>query len=283
MEINRNLLYNNLGLVVVSYKLLVDIMAEIIAICNQKGGVGKTTSSVNLGAYLAYLGRKTLIVDFDPQANATSGLGLDYTKLTRNIYHNLVFGFSLEETILRTPLFGLDILPASPELIGAQVELNSFEDKELRLKQLLNYVQGQYQYILIDLPPSLGLLTVNGLVAADYVLIPIQTEFFALDGLSQLINTIDLIRRNLGKNLKILGAVLTLYDKRNRLDRSVAKNILRHFPGYVFNVIIPRNISLAEAPSFGQSILQYNSHSEGARAYRQLAEEIIKKLETHNM
>jgi len=280
MEINRNLLYNNLGLVVVSYKLLVDIMAEIIAICNQKGGVGKTTSSVNLGAYLAYLGRKTLIVDFDPQANATSGLGLDYTKLTRNIYHNLVFGFSLEETILRTPLFGLDILPASPELIGAQVELNSFEDKELRLKQLLNYVQGQYQYILIDLPPSLGLLTVNGLVAADYVLIPIQTEFFALDGLSQLINTIDLIRRNLGKNLKILGAVLTLYDKRNRLDRSVAKNILRHFPGYVFNVIIPRNISLAEAPSFGQSILQYNPHSEGARAYRQLAEEVIKILES---
>lgn len=255
------------------------VMAEIIAICNQKGGVGKTTSSVNLGAYLAAFGRKTLIVDFDPQANATSGLGINYVKLTKNIYHNLIFGFSLEETIQQTPLFGLDILPASPELIGAQVELNSFEDKELRLKQLLNYVQSQYHYILIDLPPSLGLLTVNGLVAADYVLIPIQTEFFALDGLSQLINTIDLIRRNLGKDLKILGAVLTLYDKRNRLDRSVAKNILRHFPGYVFNVIIPRNISLAEAPSFGQSILQYNPHSEGARAYRQLAEEVIKRLE----
>jgi chromosome partitioning protein len=258
-------------------------MAEIIAICNQKGGVGKTTTAVSLGSYLAAFGRKTLIVDFDPQANATSGLGLDYTKLTRNIYHNLVFGFALEETILQTPLFGLDILPASPELIGAQVELNSFEDKEFRLKQLLNYIKSQYRYILIDLPPSLGLLTVNGLVAADYVLIPLQTEFFALDGLSQLINTIDLIRRNLDKDLKILGAVLTLYDKRNRLDRSVVKNILRHFPGYVFNVIIPRNISLAEAPSFGQSILQYNPHSEGARAYRQLAEEVIKKLETRNL
>jgi len=254
-------------------------MAKIIAICNQKGGVGKTTTTISLGSYLAALGRKTLIVDFDSQANATSGLGLDYTKLTRTIYHNLVFGFPLEETIRPTPLFGLDLLPASPELIGAQVELNSFDGKEYRLKQLLKYLQSQYQYILIDLPPSLGLLTVNGLVAAEYVLIPIQTEFFALDGLSQLINTIDLIRRNLDEDLKILGAVLTLYDKRNRLDRLVVKNIIRHFPGYVFNAIIPRSVALAEAPSFGQSILQYNPHSEGARAYRQLAEEIIRKVE----
>ncbi|MGC8651365.1 MAG: ParA family protein [Minisyncoccia bacterium] len=254
-------------------------MAKIIAICNQKGGVGKTTTTISLGSYLAAFGRKTLIVDFDSQANATSGLGLDYTKLTRTIYHNLVFGFPLEETIKPTPLFGLDLLPASPELIGAQVELNSFDNKEYRLKQLLNYLQSQYQYILIDLPPSLGLLTVNGLVAAEYVLIPIQTEFFALDGLSQLINTIDLIRRNLDDDLKILGAVLTLYDKRNRLDRLVIKNIIRHFPGYVFNAIIPRSVALAEAPSFGQSILQYNPRSEGARAYRQLAEEVIKKLE----
>ena len=292
MEINKNLprfarqnLFSrfaplNGALLEIEIYSIIILMAEIIAICNQKGGVGKTTTTISLGSYLAAFGRKTLIVDFDPQANATSGLGLDYTKLTRNIYHNLVFGFALEETILQTPLFGLDILPASPELIGAQVELNSFDDKEFRLKQLLNYIKSQYRYILIDLPPSLGLLTVNGLVAADYVLIPIQTEFFALDGLSQLINTIDLIRRNLDKDLKILGAVLTLYDRRNRLDRSVAKNILRHFPGYVFNVIIPRNISLAEAPSFGQSILQYNPHSEGARAYRQLAEEMIKRLET---
>ena len=254
-------------------------MANIIAICNQKGGVGKTTTTISLGSYLAAFGRKTLIVDFDPQANATSGLGIDYAKLTKNLYHNLVFGFSLEDTIQHTPLFGLDILPSSPELIGAQVELNSFQGKEYRLKELLNYIKSQYQYILIDLPPSLGLLTVNGLVAAEYVLIPIQTEFFALDGLAQLINTVDLIRRNLDEDLKILGAVLTLYDRRNRLDRLVVKNILRHFPGYVFNAIIPRNISLAEAPSFGQSILQYAPYSEGARSYRQLAEELIRKLE----
>ncbi|NMB92407.1 MAG: ParA family protein [Parcubacteria group bacterium] len=255
-------------------------MAKIIAICNQKGGVGKTTTAISLGSYLAALGRKTLLVDFDPQANATSGLGINYAKLPQNVYHNLIFGFALENTIQHTPLFGLDILPASPELIGAQVELASFQGKEYRLKELLNHVKSDYQYILIDLPPSLGLLTVNGLVAAEYVLIPIQTEFFALDGLSQLINTIDLIRRNLDEDLKILGAVLTLYDRRNRLDRLVVKNILRHFPGYVFNAIIPRNISLAEAPSFGQSILQYNPHSEGARAYRQLAEEVIKILES---
>jgi chromosome partitioning protein len=257
-------------------------MAKIIAICNQKGGVGKTTTTISLGSYLAAFGRKTLIVDFDPQANATSGLGIDYAKLSKNIYHNLVFGFPASDTILTTPLFGLDILPASPELIGAQVELNVYENKEFRLSQLLHSIASQYQYILIDLPPSLGLLTVNGLIAADHVLIPIQTEFYALDGLSQLIHTIDLIRRNLEKDLKILGAVLTLYDKRNRLDRLVVKNILRHFPGYVFNAIIPRNVALAEAPSFGQSILQYSPHSEGARAYRQLAQEMIQRLEIIN-
>lgn len=255
-------------------------MSNIIAICNQKGGVSKTTTCINLGAYLAAFGRKTLIVDFDPQANATSGLGIDYSKLTQNIYHNLVFDLSPEQTIIQTSLFGLDILPAAPDLIGAQVELNSFENKEFQLNHLLAKIKNQYQYILIDLPPSLGLLTVNGLAAADYVLIPIQTEFFALDGLFQLISTVDLIRRNLGKDLKILGAVLTLYDRRNRLDRLVAKNILRHFPGYVFNAIIPRNIALAEAPSFGKSILQYSARSEGARAYRQLAEELVKRLET---
>ena len=242
--------------------------------------VHNTTTAINLGAYLAAYGKKTLVVDFDAQANATSGLGFDYKKLQKTVYNNLISDYSPKETIYKTSIFGLNILPASPDLIGAQVELSRFPNKEFRLYQTLSSIKEYYDYILIDLPPSLGVLTVNGLVAADYVLIPIQTEFFALDGLSQLINTIDLIRRNLDKDLKILGAVLTLYDRRNRLDRSVAKNILRHFPGYVFNVIIPRNISLAEAPSFGQSILQYNPHSEGARAYRQLAEEVIKKLES---
>jgi len=255
---------------------------EIIAICNQKGGVGKTTTAVNLGAYLAAFGRKTLIVDFDPQANATLGLGFDHKKISKNIYHCLL-GFCFpDEIILKTSLFGLEICPTSPDLIGAQVELGSFSNKEERLSQVLSGVLSRYHYILIDLPPSLGLLTINGLVAANRVLIPLQTEYYALEGLGQLVTTIDLIRRNLGKDLKILGAVLTLYDRRNKLDRLVLKHICRNFPGYVFEAIIPRNVALAEAPSFGKTILEYNPHSEGARAYRQLAQEIIRRLETRN-
>ena len=253
-------------------------MAEVIAICNQKGGVGKTTTAMNLGAYLAALGKKTLVVDFDAQANATSGLGFDYKKLQKTVYDSLISGNSPKEMIYKTSIFGLNILPASPDLIGAQVELDRFTNKEFRLYQVLSSIKEHYDYILIDLPPSLGILTVNGLVAADQVLIPLQTEYYALEGLSQLITTIDLIRRNLEKDLKILGAVLTLHDKRNRLDRMVVKHIRRNFPGYVFDAVIPRNVSLAEAPSFGQSILQYNSNSEGARAYRQLAQELIKRL-----
>ncbi|MCK4805883.1 MAG: ParA family protein [Candidatus Pacebacteria bacterium] len=253
-------------------------MAEVIAICNQKGGVGKTTTAMNLGAYLAAFGKKTLVVDFDAQANATSGLGFDYKKLQKTVYDSLISGNSPKEMIYKTSIFGLDILPASSDLIGAQVELDRFTNKEFRLYQVLSSIKEHYDYILIDLPPSLSVLTVNGLVAADQILIPLQTEYYALEGLSQLITTIDLIRRNLEKDLKILGAILTLYDKRNRLDRMVAKHIRRNFPGYVFDAVIPRNVSLAEAPSFGQSILQYNPHSEGARAYRQLAQELIKKL-----
>ncbi len=255
-------------------------MAFVIAVCNQKGGVGKTTTTINLGAYLAASGRKTLIIDCDPQANATLGLGIDYKKLRTNLYHHFLSNIPLSSSLQHTSIFGLDVLPSSPDLIGAQVELNSVPRKEERLRDIISCLLPLYRYILIDLPPSLGLLTVNGLVAADYVLIPIQTEFYALDGLGQLITTIDLIRRNLGKDLKILGAVLTLYDKRNRLDRLVTKHIIRYFPGYVFNAIIPRNITLAEAPSFGKPVLQYNPFSDGARAYAQLARELIKKLET---
>lgn len=257
-------------------------MTEIIAICNQKGGVGKTTTTMNVGAYLAALGKKTLVVDFDAQANATSGLGFDYKKLKKTVYNNLISDYSPRETIYKTSVFGLHLLPASPDLIGAQVELGNFSNKEFRLQKTLSAVQEYYDYILIDLPPSLGLLTINGLVAANRILIPLQTEYYALEGLSQLITTIDLIRRNLEKDLKILGAVLTLYDKRNRLDRMVLKNVRRNFPGYVFHAIIPRNVSLAEAPSFGQPIVQYNPYSEGARAYRQLAQEIIQQLEAHD-
>ncbi len=254
-------------------------MAKIIAVCNQKGGVGKTTTCVSLAAYLAAGGRKTLLVDFDSQANATAGVGLDYQRLFHTVYHTLISSFPLQDVIKKTSIFGLDILPSSPHLSGAQVELNNFPDKETRLRNVLSQVKDQYDYILIDLPPSLGLLTINGLVAADYVLIPIQTEYYALEGLSQLINTIDLIRRNLEHELKILGAVLTLYDRRNRLDRLVVKHIRRHFPGYVFDAMIPRNVSLAEAPSFGKSILQYNPRSEGARAYHHLSQELMRQME----
>lgn len=254
-------------------------MAFIISICNQKGGVGKTTTAINLSSHLAYFGRKTLLVDFDPQANATSGLGIDYKKLNKNIYHLLIKQGLIKEVLLNTQVFGLDILPASPDLIGAQVELSSFENKERRLEEILALLVPHYQYIIIDLPPSLGILTVNGLIASDYVLIPIQTEFYALEGLSQLVSTIDLIRRNLDKDLKILGAVLTMYDKRNKLDRLVVKHIIRHFPGYVFNTIIPRNIDLAQAPAFGKPILLYNSNSSGAKAYKNLTQELISLLE----
>jgi len=254
-------------------------MVKIIAICNQKGGVGKTTTCINLAAYLAAGGRKTLLVDFDSQANATSGVGVNYQKLFYTVYHALISSLPPQKIIQKTSIFGLDILPSSPHLSGAQVELNSFPDKEMHLSNALSQVKAQYDYILIDLPPSLGLLTINGLVAADHVLIPIQTEYYALEGLSQLINTIDLIRRNLEHELKILGAVLTLYDKRNRLDRLVVKHIRRNFPGYVFDAMVPRNVSLAEAPSFGKSILQYNPRSEGARAYRQLSQELMRQME----
>ena len=254
-------------------------MTEIIAICNQKGGVGKTTTTINLGAYLAALGKKVLLIDFDAQSNTTSGLGFDYKKLNKTIYHTLITESTLQDIIYKTSVFGLHLLPASPDLIGAQVELNHFQNKEFRLLEILTPLKVYYDYILIDLPPSLGVLTINGLVAANQVLIPIQTEYYALEGLSQLITTIDLIRRNLEKDLRILGAILTLYDKRNRLDRMVAKHIRRNFPGYVFNVEIPRNVSLAEAPSFGKPIILYNPYSEGARAYRQLAQELIRKIE----
>ena len=255
-------------------------MSKIIAICNQKGGVGKTTLTTNLGAYLASFERKTLLVDFDPQANATSSLGLNPNNLPRNVYHLLIKEIGAEQAIYKTNIPHLFIIPTSLDLIGAQIELLSFDDREFRLREALLPIKNKFDFILIDLPPSLGLLTINGLVAADQVIIPVQTEFFALDGLGQLIQTINLINHNLGANVKILGAVLSLYDKRNRLDRLIAKEIRRKFPGYVFNTEIPRNVALAEAPSFSQTILEYNSESEGGHAFRLLAQELL-SLEEH--
>jgi len=250
-------------------------MARIISLVNQKGGVGKSTSAVNLAGFLAAMGKYVLLVDMDPQANATSGLGVDSQTVPLNLYHSLVGGLLPEEVILQTGLFAYDIIPSSPDLAGATIELVGMKNREFRLYELLRRIRTNYDYILIDCPPSLGLLTINGLVAADEVIIPVQCEYYALEGLGQLLKTIELVQENLDSPTKIKGALLTMYDRRNRLSRQVRKEMERNFAGHVFETIIPRCVKLAEAPSFGQSIIQYNPHSRGAKAYRQLAEEVI--------
>ena len=251
-------------------------MAKIISLINQKGGVGKTTSCVNLASYLAAFGKRVLVVDIDPQANATSGLGVNHRDLEAHMYHVLLGDAHPEYAILPTPLFGYDILPSAPDLAGAAIELIDFSNREFKLHEALRLIGTPYDYILIDSPPSLGLLTVNGLVAADEVIIPVQCEYYALEGLGQLLKTIDLVREHLGKDIKVKGALLTMHDRRVRLSRQVEKEVRRNFSGYVFDTVIPRNVELAEAPSFGKTILQYAPVSYGARAYRQLAEEFLK-------
>jgi len=250
-------------------------MAQIISLVNQKGGVGKSTTAINLSGYLAALGKYVLLVDIDPQANATSGIGLNSQDIPLNLYHSLIGGLLPEEIIRRTALFGCDILPAAPDLAGATVELVSQNNREFKLYELLRRIRTDYDYILVDCPPSLGLLTINGLVAADEVIIPVQCEYYALEGLGQLLRTIELVQENLNSPTKIRGALLTMYDRRNKLSRQVRKEMERNFNSYVFEAIIPRCVKLAEAPSFGQSILQYDPHSKGARAYRRLAQELL--------
>lgn len=250
-------------------------MAQIISLVNQKGGVGKSTTAVNLASYLAAIGKYVLLVDIDPQANATSGIGFDPQTVPLNLYHSLIGGLLPEEVIRKTALFGYDILPAAPDLAGATIELVSQSNREFKLYELLRQVRTNYDYILVDCPPSLGLLTVNGLVAADEVIIPVQCEYYALEGLGQLLKTVELVQENLGSPIKIKGALLTMYDRRNKLSRQVRKEMERNFAGHVFETIIPRCIRLAEAPSFGQAIIQYNPRSKGARAYQQLAQEIV--------
>ncbi|MBI2451338.1 MAG: ParA family protein [Parcubacteria group bacterium] len=253
-------------------------MARIISIINQKGGTGKTTTAMNLGVYLAAFGKKTLLVDLDSQGNATSGLGVDTRIVAEDIYSVVINEVSPFLAIHNTNLRGFDILPASRDLAGAEVELINVSEREFRLKKVFEKIKSEYDFILIDSPPSLGLLTINSLCAADELLIPMQCEYYALEGLSQLFSTIDLVRENLGANPKILGAVLTMFDRKSRLSRAVSKEIKNNFPGYVFEAMIPRNISLAEAPSFGKSIFRYDPYSHGAKAYRQLAEEVIKMV-----
>ena len=251
-------------------------MARIIGIVNAKGGVGKTTTANNLGAYLAAKGKYVLLVDLDPQANATAGLGLHLADDHLNLYHLLINGDEPEAIIRKSSLFGFDVLPSAENLAGATVELVDMEEREFRLKKALNKIRTNYDYILIDSPPSLGLLTVNGLVAAEQILIPVQCEYYALEGLSQLVKTIDLVRNSLNPQLKILGVLLTMYDKRNKLANQIVAEVKKNFPGHVFETIIPRAVSLAEAPSFGKTILQFDEGSKAAEAYEQLAEEVIK-------
>ncbi len=251
-------------------------MARIISICNAKGGVGKTTTAVNLGAYLALMGRRVLLIDFDPQANASSALAGSGTKhFPKNIYHGLSGSEHPETLLRRSQIFNYDFIPASQDLAGSLIELVDVEEREYRLRLLLNQIRHKYDYILIDLPPSFSLLTVNGLVASDEVLIPVQAEYYSLEGLSQLLQMIELIRANLKHNIQVAGALITLYDKRQQLSREVGKNLRRHFPHRVFEVEIPRSVALAEAPSFGLPIVVYDSGSPGASAYKRLAEEIV--------
>ncbi|MBU1130800.1 AAA family ATPase [Patescibacteria group bacterium] len=251
-------------------------MARIISIVNQKGGVGKTTTAVNLAAYLSAFGQKVLLVDIDPQGNASSGLGLDYRQLERGIYEVLVNGpLNIEEVILPSNLAGLHLAPANLNLAGANVELVNLPRREFLLSDNLQRVCEDYDFILIDSPPSLGLLTLNSMVAATELLIPVQCEYYALEGLSQLLHTISLIQNNLKPDIYILGAVLTMYDGRSRLSESVFNELYQYFPRRIFRSVIPRNVKLAEAPSFGQSILEYNPYCRGARAYEKLAREVI--------
>ncbi len=250
-------------------------MAKIISLVNQKGGVGKTTTATNLASYLAQAGKFVLLVDLDPQGNASSGLGIDIRNLGKSLYHTMVSGEHPKSAIVKTEVFGHDLLPSSQDLAGAGIELVHFDNREFRLYDVLRQIRTDYDYIIIDSPPSLGLLTINGLVASDEVIIPVQTEYYALEGLSQLLDTINLVRENLQPQLKIMGAVLTMYDKRNRLSRQVLREMRDHFPGRVFDSVIPRSVRLAEAPSFGKSILQFDAFSKGARSYKNLAREII--------
>jgi len=225
---------------------------------------------------LAAMGKYVLLVDLDPQANATSGLGFEPEALDKTLYHSLLGQISPYELIRKTDLFGYELMPSSSDLAGAAIELVPLSDREFKLLSLLNAIRTNYDYIIIDSPPSLGILTINGLVASDEVIIPVQSEYYALEGLGQLLKTINLIHENLGRDLKIKGALITMFDKRNKLAHQVAKEVRLHFPGYVFETQIPRCVRLGESPSFGKTILQYDPSSQGGKAYRQLAEEILK-------
>jgi chromosome partitioning protein len=245
-----------------------------MAIANQKGGVGKTTTVVNVGAWLALDGARVLVVDLDPQANATSGLGIDGRQVSTNVYHILVDGKGIEDAIEATSIKNLLCVASGIELAGAEIELVPAFSRELKVRRALSSVWGDFDYVIMDCPPSLGLLTVNALAAADDVIIPIQCEYYALEGLGQLLRSVRLVQSNVNPELVLGGIVLTMYDPRTRLADQVAKQVRSHFPGRVYSSVIPRNVRLSEAPSFGQPVALYDPRSKGARSYRALAEEI---------
>jgi len=250
-------------------------MSKVIAIANQKGGVGKTTTALNLSATLAAVEKNTLLIDIDPQSNATSGLGVNPKILQNNVYQSLIEQIPFEEIILETELDFLKLAPANIQLVGAEIELVNLDRREYALRNTILNIREDYDYIIIDCPPSLGLLTVNALTAADNVLIPIQCEYYALEGLTQLLNTIRLVQKGFNQSLGIEGVLLTMFDPRLNLSRQVVEDVNRYFKGRVFNTIIHRNVKLSEAPSFGKPIILYDITSRGAENYIALAEEVI--------
>lgn len=250
-------------------------MGYVIALANQKGGVGKTTTSVNLGACLADAGKKVLLIDLDPQGNATSGLGIEKRDIDESVYDVLINDVELKDVILHSSHKRLDIVPTTIALSGAEVELTNLMARETRLKDAFGDVKDEYDYILIDCPPSLGLLTINAFTACDSILIPVQSEYYALEGLSQLLNTIKLVRKHFNSALKIEGVLLTMYDKRTNLGQQVNAEVKKYFGDQVYQTIIPRNVRLSEAPSHGQAIVDYDKRSTGAKVYQQLAKEVL--------
>jgi len=251
-------------------------MRKIICIANQKGGVGKTTTAVNLSASLAAAEKKTLLIDCDSQGNATSGMGIERSSInTKNLYHALTDQVPLEETVLATNIPTLSIIPANQDLIGAEVEFVSLPDREKKLKNLLRNFDPSYEFLIIDCPPSLGFLTVNSLVASNFVIIPLQCEYYALEGLNMLLNTVKLVQSRLNPSLSLAGILLTMFDTRNRLSHQVADEVKKYFSSKVFKTVIPRNVRLSESPSHGLPIIMYDINSRGAISYMELAKEIL--------
>lgn len=250
-------------------------MGKIITVFNQKGGVGKTTTNVNLSAALAMKGKRVLVVDNDPQGNCTSGLGIDKSKIRESLYDLLIGDTMVNDCILETAVENVHIIPSNVQLAGAEVEMIELEEREVRLKNILMRVKDKYDYVMIDCPPSLGLLTVNSLVAADSVIIPIQCEYYALEGVSQLVNTYELVRKKLNPKLQIEGVLLTMFDSRTNLSLQVVDEVRKYFDKQVYRTMIPKNVRVAEAPSFGLPVVLYDPKSKGSTAFMELAEEVI--------